>query len=236
MKKYDLCGLTISLVILAVSYLTSNNLIIGLSIGLIFAAYYFLVARKKLKTAKESNAKVHECYNFIYSFLITLSVKESLEEAFSSATRNSSEGLNQFIAEMSDMSINDKIEYLTKYFKFSTYRMFTKVIALYVEQGGNVLKLSDSLIAENNRVEQTSLDNENISKKKTFEFIILWLLSFVVLVFMRFALNSFYLSMLSSKIFMILLIVFFIVVLLSIHIYILRYSKLIAKEESVSDE
>lgn len=236
MKKYDLCGLTVSLIILVVAYLTSNNLIIGLSIGLVFITYYFLIARKKLKNTKENNAKVHECYNFIYSFLITLSVKDSLEEAFNSATRNSSENLNQFISEMSDMSINEKIEYLTKYFHFSTYRMFTKVIALYMEQGGNVLKLSDSLIAENNRIEQASLDNENLSRKKTFEFIILWLLSFVVLIFMRFSLNSFYMSMIKSNIFMIFLIAFYSIVLLSIHIYICRYSKLIAKEENVSDE
>ncbi len=96
--------------------------------------------------------------------------------------------------------------------------------------------MSESLLNENNRIEQAQLDNENESKRKAVEFFILWFLGFLVLVFMRFALNNFYESMLKSIVFMILLVIFFLIVLLSIHIFIVRYSKTIAKEENISYE
>ncbi len=232
----DLFAITIALVILLVAYLTSLNLIIAIATGVIYVAYYFLIAKKKLVNTINNNKKSHECYNFINSFIITLSIKESLEEAFENATRGADGLFLEFLESMKDMSIDAKINYLTKYFHYSSYRMFTKVIALYQEQGGNILKISESLLSENNRIEQASIDNENESRKKAVEFSILWFLGFIVLVFMRFALSNFYQSMLKSVVFMVLLAVFFLLVLLSIHIFILRYSKSIAKEENVSYE
>lgn len=236
LQKSDLFGLTIALLVMLVAYLTSFNLIIALATGIIYAAYYFLIAKKMLKNISTSNKKAHECYNFINSFIITLSVKESLEEAFDNATRNADGLFLEFLSNMKDMQIENKIEYLIKYFHYSSYRMFTKIIALYQEQGGNILKMSESLLSENNRIEQACIDNENESRKKAVEFAILWFLGFLVLVFMRFSLNNFYSTMLKSTIFMVLLISFFLLVLLSIHIFIVRYSKSIAKEENVNYE
>ncbi len=236
MKKMDWFALTIAIVILLVAYLTSLNLIIAIATGIIYVAYYFLVAKKMLVNCLNNNKKAHECYNFINTFVITLSVKESLDEAYESATRNADGLFLEFLHGIKDMDSIGKLNYLTKYFHYSSYRMFTKVIALYQEQGGNILKMSESLLSENNRIEQASLDNENESKRKAVEFSILWFLGFLVLVFMRFALNNFYESMLKSIVFMILLVVFFLLVLLSIHIFIIRYSKTIAKQENVSYE
>ncbi len=236
MKKLDFAAIIVVMLIFLLAYLTSQNLIVAGVIAIIFLCYYFLIARKNIFKSKDNNARIHECYNFIYSFLITLSVKDSLDEAFDSASRNASKNLNEYLNEMRDMTAEEKLNYLTKYFHFGIYRMFTKAIALYLEQGGNVLKISESLMQENTRIEQTCLESEKQCAKKGFEFFILWSLGFIVLLFIRFSLSNFYETMLKSKIFFILLIVFFLLFLLSIHIFIKRLSSPIVKEEKINYE
>lgn len=236
MKKYDLVAISICLIICLIGFLTSNNLFVGLGIFVVFLAYYFLFMRKKIKAYIDETSKIHCCYHFISSFLITLSVKDSLDDAFESGTRNANEHFQLYLNEMQEMNINEKIEYLNKYFHFNVYRMFSKVVNLYVEQGGNVLKLSDSLLNENTRIEETMNASSSIGKKKTVEFAILWALAFLVVLFMRFALANFYLNMLKSNIFLILLVAFFLIFLVSVHFYLMRFIKLPVKEESVGDE
>lgn len=234
MKKYDLGAITIGAIIALIAFLTINNIFVGIGIGVLFIAYYFLLLRKKLKNYLFSLEKIHCCYNFINSFLITLSVKESLEEAFESSTRKVPASLEVILQEMNDMSVDQKLEYLTRYFNYGMYRMLVNLVKLHVDQGGNILKMSDSLILETRRVEETVIESESINRKKIGEFVILWSLAFVVLIFMRFSLTEFYKNMLSSKIFVILLIVFYLLVLLSAHLFINKYVKLPIKEESVA--
>lgn len=57
LQKSDLFGLTIALLVMLVAYLTSFNLIIALATGIIYASYYFLVAKKMLKNISTSNKK-----------------------------------------------------------------------------------------------------------------------------------------------------------------------------------
>lgn len=236
MKKYDLLAITISTVCFLIAFLTTDNIIIGAGVFVVYLAYYFLILRKKFANYIDNNKRLHTCYNFINSFLVTLSVKESFEEAFVSGTRNADKKFSEFLLEMEEMTIDQKIEYLTRYFHFGIYHMFTNVVKLYQEQGGNILKMADSLMSESRRIEETVVECESISVKKGIEFLVLWGLSFIVLLFMRFALSNFYMNMLKSKIFLILLIVFFLVVLLSLHLMASKYVILPVKEESVQYE
>lgn len=235
MKKIDLAAVSISTFVCLVAFLTSNNLFVGLGILLIFIAYYFLVIRKKIKAYLASKECIYACTKFINSFLVTLSIKESLEDAFQQSTHNTSENFHNYVAQIQEMNINEKIDYLKNYFRYSIYKMFTNVVSLYVDQGGNVLKLSESLLAENSRVEEAMNETQTISKNKAIEFVILWALAFVVILFMRFALMDFYMKMLNSVIFLILLIVFFLLFLLSSHVFISRLVNLPIKED-IEDE
>ncbi len=131
MKKMDWFALIIAIVILLVAYLTSLNLIIAIATGLIYAAYYFLVAKKMLINCLNNNKKAHECYNFINTFIITLSVKESLDEAFESATRNVNGLFLEFLHGIKDMDAFGKLNYLTKYFHYSSYRIISRARRQY---------------------------------------------------------------------------------------------------------
>ena len=110
--------------------------------------------------------------------------------------------------------------------------MFTNVLDIYSERGGNVLKISESLMNESIKIEETITSIEKNSKKKLAEFAILWALAIVVILFMRFSLSEFYFKMLNSIIFMVLLCVFFLLILVSAHIFLVKYTKLPIKEET----
>lgn len=231
MKKIDLAAITISAVITLIGYLTSNNLIIAGALLVVYLLYYFLLARKRIKNYIESVSRVHVCYQFINSFLITLSIKESLDDAFDSGCKHANENMQTVLDEIKEMTTNEKITYLKKYFKVGFYHMFVNVVNIYAEQGGNVLKIGESLMNESNRIEETMNQISSDSKKKLSEFAILWALAIVVVLFMRFSLSSFYFKMLNSIIFVVLLVVFFILILVSFHLLLLKYTKLAINEE-----
>lgn len=232
MSKYDIGAITIGVIIAFIAFVTVNNILIGAAIGLVFIAYYFLMLRKKLKAYLESLEKIHCCYNFINTFIISLSVKESLDDAFEASTRKVPNSLEIVLEGTKEMTTFQKMEYLQKYFNYGMYRMLVNLVSLHIEQGGNILKMADSLILETRRVEETILETESINKRKVGEFTILWALAFIVLLFIRFSLTSFYKNMLSSTIFVILLVVFYLIVLLSIHLFVSKYVKIPIKEEN----
>ena len=231
MKKIDLLAVAISAIICLVAYLTSNNIFIAVGVMVVYVGYYFILARKKIKQFMESFSKVHLCYNFINSFLITLSIKDSLDDAFDSGCKHSTQSFDNILSEIKEMTINEKIKYLNKYFCYRVYHMFANVIDIYSEQGGNVLKISESLMAESTKIEETMNVMEANSKKKLAEFAILWALAIVVILFMRFSLSEFYFKMLNSIIFIVLLCVFFLLILVSAHIFLIKYTKLPISEE-----
>ena len=232
MKKYDLLAVMISAIIGLIAYLTSNNLFIALGVIVVYIGYYFLLARKKIKQSLESFLKIHFCYQFINSFLITLSIKDSLDDAFDNGCKHSITSFETILNEIREMTTIEKIKYLNKYFCFGVYHMFTNVLDIYSEQGGNVLKISESLMNESIKIEETITSIEKNSKKKLAEFAILWALAIVVILFMRFSLSEFYFKMLNSIIFMVLLCVFFLLILVSAHIFLVKYTKLPIKEET----
>lgn len=236
MKKNELFAITISAVICLIAYLTSNNLWIAIGVFVVYVLYYFIFARKKILVYLDEVERVHSCFHFINSFMVTLSTKDSLDDAFESGVRNPNKNLKELIEQMKDMSTIEKIKYLNKYFHFGVYHMFTNVVDIYLEQGGEIFKIGDTLYQESGRIEETITTTNTNSKKKIAEFSILWALAIVVILFMRFALKDFYSKMLNSIIFMVLLVVFFLLILISIHLFILKYVKLPIKVEEGKDE
>ena len=231
--KTPLIGIMISLLIGATMYLASNNLFITLGTFLIFMAYFLLVFNSTIKKYTKKTIRIHNSYHFINSFLITMSVKDSLDEAYLSAIQGNTGELKDVTDELKDMDTMEKLNYLRKYFNIAIYKMFLDVLALYLDQGGSILSMADSLMLESSRIEETLNKSNSSSKRILSEFIILWLLSIGVLLFMRFSISEFYLKMLKNLTFIILLCLFFFLLLISIHIFLMRITDIYIKEDNV---
>ena len=132
---------------------------------------------------------------------MTLSVKESFEEAYESATRIEDKKIEEYTSELNQLNIYEKVKYLRSYFNLSIYKLFLNILDIYQDQGGNILNMSDNLISECTKTEKVLTETVNIGHKHIIEFIFLWLLSFGILIFMRYGIAQFYGMMLENPIF-----------------------------------
>ena len=146
---------------------------------------YFVLMRRKFVHYFSLIERAHTSYHFINSFIITLSVKESLEDAYQNGIRIKNSRLKAETDQLTEMSAIDRVRYLKDYFNLSIYMMFLNVVDLHQDQGGNILTMSDNLIKECTRTEKTLSETLSIGHKHLKEFITLWIMSIGILIFMR---------------------------------------------------
>lgn len=230
MKKIDISFVIIALMLGVLCYISTINMLFAVLIAVIFVFDYFLLMRKRFIHYFSLIQRAHTSYHFINSFIITLSVKESLEDAYQNGIRINNARLNAETEQLTEMSVIDRIKYLKDYFNLSIYYMFLNVIALYQDQGGNILTMSDNLMKECTRTERALSDTLAIGQKHLKEFIILWIMSLAIMVFMRFSLKDFYGTMLKNSLFSYMLFVFFIICIISINLFVVAFTDLTVKE------
>ena len=207
----DVFYVLITLALAVVSYFTSPTIYLPIGIVLLFNAYYFLIGRKYLIKKDRLVRRCHACYHFINAFIISMSVKESLEDAYQSGIRFEDKELNEITPEIENLNVSDRIAYLREFFNLAV----------------------DELISESTRIEKSISDSLAESNRYLGQFILLWVMAVSVLIFIRFSISSFYITMSKSSIFLLFLGMFFLVVLFSIHLFIVRYSSIIVKEDQV---
>lgn len=231
MKKIDLIFILISLIISGLCFVTTLNLIYPLITLLFFVLDYFILIRKKFICYNSLVDRVHICYHFVNSFIVTLSVKESLDEAYLNAIRIKNKKFCEITEGIKNNNVINRIYYLKDFFDLSIYRMFLNVFTLYQDQGGSILKMSDNLIKECTRTEKVLSETTAIGFKHLIEYIVLWILSFGILVFMRFSIKDFYLDMLKNQIVGVMIFVFYMLSLVSMNLFVGAFTNLSVKKD-----
>ncbi len=232
MKYSIIFAFLLSLLMGGSAYFASNNYFIAIGVTLLFLLYYFIFAHRRLSKYSKKVYRIHHCYKFINSFLITMSVRNSLEESYRSGVQGCRGELKHIVAEIENMDNEERLNYLRTYFNLSIYKMFLNVVNIYLDQGGNILDMADTLIQESTRIEDSLNKTIKSVRQNILEFIILWGLSIGILIFMRFGISSFYLQMLHSMVFLILLGVYYLIILISIHMLVVRSTELFIKEDA----
>lgn len=223
----------VSALISGICFLTTDNIFITVGVFAIYVLYFYIYLRKRFVKYFSLIGRAHSCYFFINSFIITMSVKESYSEAFDSGIRIEDKNLHIYTKELNELSPSDKVTYLRSYFKLSIYKMFLNILEIYDDQGGNILTMTENIIKEATRMEKTISQTVSIGNKHLIEFILLWAMSFGVLLFMRFGVSDFYQMMLKNPIFVPLLVVFFLICLVSVHLFFQTFTNLTIKEDNL---
>ena len=96
----DLFFFIITLVLAAIAYITSFDIYIPIFVVVSYLLYYFALGRKYLKKKEQLVRRIHACYHFINAFIISMSVKESLEDAYQSGIRFEDKELNEITPEL----------------------------------------------------------------------------------------------------------------------------------------
>lgn len=233
MKKIDIFFVLLSVILAAICFVSTNSFIYPPILLVLSLLNYFLLMRKDFFKYFSLIERVHTSYHFINSFVITLSVKDSLEDAYQNGIRLNNERLNLETEQLKEMPVINRIKYLKDYFNLSIYFMFLNVVDLYQDQGGNILNIADNLLRECTRTEKTLADTLAIGNKHLTEFIILWVMSIAILLFMRFSLKEFYVSMVANPIIPALIFLFFFICILSINLFVKTFTNLNIKEKTL---
>lgn len=231
MKKIDIIFGILGILLGFLCFLSTNNIIFSVLVLILFVLDYFFLMRKKFNHYFDLIDRIHTSYHFINSFVITLSVKDSLEDAYQNGIRINNAKLNAETAELVELSVVERVKYLKDYFQLSIYKMFLNVLDLYQDQGGNILNMADNLLRECTRTEKSLSETLSIGYKHLTEFVILWLMSFGILLFMKFSIKDFYTTMLSNPIIVPLIFLFFLICIVSTNLFVNTFTDLTTKEE-----
>lgn len=209
-----------------VAYLSTSNFIV---MGIVFALtllYFIIFANKILNKYKVKISRFHECYYFVNNFVVSLSVKGSFSAAFESVIGYGGDSFKSVLETISELPDMEKLKYLQKYFKFHVYKLFIDLLDVFIEEGGDIIKMSQYLINDMRMIEEYIIQTDSMTKRRSFEFITLWTFSLMILVFLRFALSQFYSHIIGKLFFLIGIGVFFAFILFSCHILFTKINKI----------
>ena len=206
-------------------YLVVDNVIISLAIFVLFLFYFLFYFDDYFKKNRFIANRYHECYNFINTFIIALSIKGSLISSLEACEMGESESLKSELKGIEHIEIEERICYLNKYFPFYIYDIFLNIVSLHQEQGGDILSSSKHLLKETRLIEEEHNTISKISIRKLGEISILWLLALAILIVVRFALNQFFTIIVSKLFFQIAIAVFYLLLLFSLHLSLTRIFK-----------
>ena len=217
-----LIGVLVSLVFAGITFIATQNFLSTILIFLLYNAFFLFVARKQINKSQQKVHRYHQFYQFINTFIISLNVKGSLNAALDSAYETSDSGTKEILDSLTDFSEEEKISYLSKYFKFDLYNLFVDTIKIWNEEGGDILKMSRHIIDQARYKEEYLLNCQSLNKSKTVEFVILWSIALAILTTLRFALSQFFSYIAKTLFYQIAVVVLLVFVLFSFFILLHR--------------
>lgn len=225
--NFLLTCVVISFAFTGLCFITSENVVSSLLIFLISIGFFVFIVRRQKDKYQEKTRRYHQCFRFINTYLVSLSIKGSLSYARESAFNVSDERVKEVVTSIKELSEEEQLSYLSKYFKFDLYRLFVDTVNLWNEQGGDILKMSERLLNKVRLKEEYLLRCESMHKSKVIEFTILWFISLMILASLRFALSSFYTRIIKMPFYQIAVVVIFLFVLVSIYILMARVTNVV---------
>lgn len=224
--NYLVVGVIVSLVFAGVTFIASQNIFTSIIIFLISTAFFVLIVRRRMHKNQQKIHRYHQCFQFINSFIVSLNVKGSISAAIESGYETTDEETKELLDSIKDLNDDEKLNYLSKHFKFDLYRLFVDTVNLWNEQGGDILQMSQYLVNQARLKEEYLINCETIHRQKTTEFIILWAISLAILAVLRFALSQFFDRIRNVIFYQIAVVTTILFAILSIYLLVLRVSNI----------
>lgn len=215
---YVIYGLVSLLASLASFYLTNNfYFLIGtLSVFVLYFVIYEVLFKHKERGRLKRN---QDLTVFIHDFFLAYNIDFSLEKAINAAQEKVSPNLKEAIKMLDEFKCEDKLERLGEYFSSSLYQLFLKTIDLCEHYSEDRVKTISFLLEENNRYVLNQKSLQKSIWRALVEFSLLWIISFLILIIIRFAVNNYFDKIIASWIYLIGIAVYFVFFLFSIHLF-----------------
>ena len=209
----------LSLLAGGVCYLASSHLLFASAVFFLFFLSFVSFAFPKIKSMKRKRRVRKECYRFMNSFITTCSVTSSLSKAYEISSEGAEGEEKEAIASCECNDVEGRLHGLSGYYESNLFSIFLSIVSIYQERGGDILSLSSSLLEEATRNEEEMENREKLSKGKLLQYGTLWAMSLLIVAFLRFALSSFYQTLISSFAYLACLGVYFAFLLFSLLVY-----------------
>ena len=224
--NFLLIGIFVSLAFAGLIYLASENIFICLFIFLFSLVFFVFIVRRQIDKYREKTRRYHQCYQFINTYLVSLSIKGSMTAARESSYDTSDKGTKEILDSIKEFDEGEKLSYLSKYFKFDLYHLFLDTVSLWNEQGGDILAMSQHLVNQVRLKEEYILFCESTHRTRLVEFIILWALTLLILISLRFALSQFFTHIVKTIFYQVAVVAIFIFLIISIYIMVKRITNI----------
>ena len=218
--------LLLSLVCGVISYISLSNIFVSLGIVAVYLIVSIVLINPLLKQYEIKSKRYHENYHFINNFIIALSIKKSIKGALESTLRSMPSEFNEMIEGIENMNDHEKINYLSTYFTFYSYRLFLQIIDFWEEEGGDILEMSKFLLDDIRHEEEYISKSSTLFTRKVGELISMWGICLLILVVLRFSLKEFYLNIQTQPLLLIAICALFAFLLFTIYLLIYKGTSL----------
>ena len=226
MVKRLLFALIAGAAVLALAQLLLSNWIIaGILSAIAVPVAAFLVIRP-LSYWKEKSKKQEECFRFVNAFIVSYAVNETIEASYASAAVGLSEEGKEAAESLASRSVYERLEGLSSYFEAPFYRMFLSILRVQQEEGGNFMDKAEPLLSEINQSYDDHLLREKEKGKQLGQWTALWMMSALVVIFVRFALNNNYEQIAASLPYVVIGVIYFLLVFAGFAIFASRLAEI----------
>ena len=208
----------ISLLLGITAYLVTNNVVFLIITSLVFFAYFFLTEHFYKKKQRIQRNLDNDLINFIHDFLISYVSDNDLEKAYNYTKNSVSPKLSEEMNMLDNYKVVERLDNLSNYFKNDLYNLFLTSIK-------NSLSLEDKTISTSFVLEESNhfaLERKLINKHIYFsmcEFILLWAVSFLILITVRFAITNNFAKLSSSWFYLLGVAAYFLIFLLNLYLF-----------------
>ncbi|MCI1244440.1 MAG: hypothetical protein LKG11_00560 [Bacilli bacterium] len=206
---------SVSLLNGVLAYLVTWSLPIGIGVGVLFLVVLSLLLAPMIEGHFVKERKRRECYRFVNGFFITLSVSKAPERAFEAGLSGASPSLSALASSVEKDPIEERIDCLKSYFGEPYFATFANLFKIYEEQGGDPLTIGKGLLEEATRIEKEAEAKKKEGLGCLAEFLSLWLMSGLIILFVRICLRSYRDVLMANPLYLSLTVLYFAIALVS---------------------
>lgn len=215
---YTIYGLVSILASLASYYLTNNTYF--LLVTFIAFILYFVIYEAAFKFKERKYLKRNKDLTiFIHDFFLVYSIDFALDKAIMAAEENASPRLKEELKMLEEFKSEDKLDRLSDYFSSSLYQLFLKTIDLCEHYSEDRVKTISFLLEENNKYVLNQKTLQKSIWRALVEFSLLWIVSFLILIIVRFAVNNYFNKIINTWFYLLGIALYFAFFLFSIHLF-----------------
>lgn len=214
----------LALLFMILSYYLLENIIIAILNGL----YFFVIVYKYIELSfMLVNKKINtydEFSHFANGLIMQLSVTPNINDSLKQIAEINKKYYSEILIDDS-LTVNEKLDGLENYFPIPLFYVLKHILLLYIEQGGNILDMSQELLNKCDNELNNMQEIYSLNKQKWTESVVMWGFAIIGFLYLRSSLISYYMTLIKETSFKICVEMFLLVFVITLRLVSQKYIK-----------